>query len=192
MLSTEEYKFLSYWEKNRLRRKKTMRQFLLGIPAGLLIVVPIVISFSSGWYRRANMEANNQDFNPMVLFVALLLIVGFTAIFYQKHQWDQLEQRYQELLARQTKQTKLAQSAMPDPPGPAVNSANQTSSQTPDSPGATPDSPSAIADANCQTPESPGAARDSPAPITNSTSSMSDTIGPGVVPPNQPPTTTAD
>ena len=97
--------FISYWEKNRLRRKKTMRQFLLGIPAGLLIVVPIVINFSSGWYRRANMEANSEDFNPMVLFVALLLIVGFTAIFWQKHQWDQLEQLYRELLARQAKGT---------------------------------------------------------------------------------------
>jgi len=99
-LSSQEEKFIVYWEKNRLRRKKTMRQFLLGIPAGLLIVVPIVINFSSGWYRRANMEANSEDFNPMVLFVALLLIVGFTAIFWQKHQWDQLEQRYRELLAR--------------------------------------------------------------------------------------------
>ena len=104
MLSKEEDAFIGYWEKNRLRRKKTMRQFLLGIPAGLLIVVPIVINFGSGWYRRANMEANSDDFNPMVLFVALLLIVGFTAIFWQRHQWDQLEQRYRELLLRRAKE----------------------------------------------------------------------------------------
>jgi hypothetical protein len=104
MLSKEEDLFIIYWEKNRLRRKKTMRQFLLGIPAGLLIVVPIVINFSSGWYRRATMEANSEDFNPMVLFIALLLIVGFTAIFWQKHQWDQFEQRYRELLARRAKE----------------------------------------------------------------------------------------
>ena len=108
MLSKEENEFIGYWEKNRLRRKKTMRQFLLGIPAGLLIVVPIIINFASGWYRRANMEANSEDFNPIVLLVALLLIVGFTAIFWQRHQWDQLEQRYRELLARRAKEMPLA------------------------------------------------------------------------------------
>jgi hypothetical protein len=100
MLSKEENDFIRFWEANRLRRKKTVRQFLLGIPAGLLIVIPIVINLVSGWYKRANMEANSQDFNPGVLLVALLLIVGFTAIFWQRHKWDQYEQRYRELLAR--------------------------------------------------------------------------------------------
>src|SRR3984957_1593466 len=112
MLSKEEDKFIIYWEKNRSRRKKTMRQFLLGIPAGLLIVVPIIINFGSGWYRRANMEANSDGSSPMVLFVALLLIVGFTAIFWQKHQWDQFEQRYRELLARRAREAAL----VTDPP----------------------------------------------------------------------------
>ncbi len=104
MLTRQESDFIDYWEKNRLRRKKTFRQFLVGIPIGLLFVIPIVINFSSGWYRRADMEANSADFNPAVLLIALLLIVGFTAIFYQKHQWDQYEQRYQELLARRKRE----------------------------------------------------------------------------------------
>jgi hypothetical protein len=123
MLSKEEDKFIIYWEKNRLRRKKTMRQFLLGIPAGLLIVVPILINFGSGWYRRANMEANSEESSPIVLFIALLLIVAFTAIFWQKHQWDQLEQRYRELLARRARDSRPvsdapdADAANPPPPG---------------------------------------------------------------------------
>ena len=108
MLSKEENAFVLYWEQNRLRRKKVVRQFLLGIPAGLLIVVPIVINLSSGWYKRADIEANSQDFNPMVLLVALLLIVGFTAIFWQRHKWDQYEQRYQELLNRRARDEKPA------------------------------------------------------------------------------------
>jgi hypothetical protein len=100
MLSKEENDFIHYWEKNRLRQKKLFRQFLVGIPLGLLFVIPTVISFTSGWYKRADMEANSGEFNPMVLFVALLLIVGFTAIFYQRWKWDQYEQRYRELLAK--------------------------------------------------------------------------------------------
>ncbi|HWB92713.1 MAG TPA: hypothetical protein VG605_12705, partial [Puia sp.] len=101
MLSKQEKDFIRYWEQNRLRRKKTGRQFLLGIPAGLVIVIPILLNLLSGWDKRADMEANSQEFNPGVLLVALLLIVGFTAIFWQRHQWDQLEQRYLELLARE-------------------------------------------------------------------------------------------
>jgi hypothetical protein len=104
MLTKKEEAFIHYWKENRLRRKKLFRQLLVGIPAGLLIVVPIVINFSSGWYKRAAMEANSSDFNPMVLIVALLLIVGFTAIFWQRHQWDQYEQRYRELIARRDRE----------------------------------------------------------------------------------------
>ena len=111
MLSKEENDFIRYWEANRLRRKKTVRQFLLGIPAGLLIVIPIVASLVSGWYKRANMEANNADFNPTVLLVALLLIVGFTAIFWQRHKWDQYEQRYIELLAKRDRGSAAASAA---------------------------------------------------------------------------------
>jgi hypothetical protein len=70
----------------------------------LLIVIPIVINLLSGWYKRADMEANSPDFNPMVLLVALLLIVGFTAIFWQRHKWDQFEQRYRELKAREERE----------------------------------------------------------------------------------------
>lgn len=100
MLTPEEEAFIVFWEQNRDRRKKVFRQFLVGIPIGLLFVIPIVINFASGWDKRADMEANSSDFSPGVLLVALLIIVAFTAIFYQRHKWDQHEQKYRELLAR--------------------------------------------------------------------------------------------
>ena len=101
MLSEEEKAFVRYWEANRGRRKKIFRQFLIGIPVGLALAIPIVINFLSHWDKRADMEAGNPlDFNPVVLLVALLLIVGFTAIFYQRFKWDQYEQRYRELRSR--------------------------------------------------------------------------------------------
>jgi hypothetical protein len=128
MLTQREKDFIRYWEANRLRRKKVFRQFLIGIPIGLLFVIPIIINFSSGWYKRADMEAHSSDFNPMVLFVALLLIVGFTAIFYQRHQWDQYEQHYEELKARL--ENEESASAGPSPEHPA--------SRAPTPPGETP------------------------------------------------------
>ena len=119
MLSKEENDFIQYWERNRLRQKKLFRQFLVGIPIGLLFVIPTVISFTSGWYKRADMEANSADFNPMVLFVALLLIVGFTAIFYQRWKWDQYEQRYRELVIKRERDAAATPAAgasdLPDP-----------------------------------------------------------------------------
>jgi hypothetical protein len=134
MLSKEENDFILYWERNRLRQKKLFRQFLVGIPIGLLFVIPTVISFTSGWYKRADMEANSADFNPMVLFVALLLIVGFTAIFYQRWKWDQYEQRYRELVARRDRDAGRAAS-----PGAAAGASDPPDSGSGEDAGTDPD-----------------------------------------------------
>ena len=106
MLTQREKDFIVYWEKNRDKQKKTFRQFLIGIPIGLLFAVPIFINFTAGWYKRAAMMTGTTDFNPVVLMVALLIIVAFIAIFSKKHQWDMREQQYRELLAKQSKEEK--------------------------------------------------------------------------------------
>jgi hypothetical protein len=129
MLTQQEKDFIRYWAANRLRRKKVVTQFLIGIPIGLAFVIPIVINFVSGWYKRAQMEANSQDFNPGVLLVALLLIVGFTAIFYQRHQWDQYEQRYRELLAREARENTPTPEDLLSPGHPAPNGPDTAPSQ---------------------------------------------------------------
>jgi hypothetical protein len=99
MLTPQEDAFIRYWEENRSRKKKVFRQFLVGIPVGLAFAIPIVINFASGWDVQATATGAATDKGLiMVLMVALLLIVGFIAIFYQKYKWDQYEQRYRELL----------------------------------------------------------------------------------------------
>jgi hypothetical protein len=100
MVSEEDKRFMEYWRQNRDKQRKVFRQFLLGIPVALLFTIPILVNFVSGWYKRAAMVANTQDFNPGVLLAALLLIVGFVAIFSRKLQWEKNEQRYRELEAR--------------------------------------------------------------------------------------------
>ncbi len=99
MLSREEKDFIAYWEQNRLRQKNLFRSWLVGLPAGLLIAVPIILNYATGWYKRAAMVAGSQ-FNPLVLVIALLLIVTFSAIFYKQHEWERHEQKYRELKAR--------------------------------------------------------------------------------------------
>ncbi len=110
MLTPQEEAFIRYWEENRSRQKKIFRQFLVGIPVGLAFVVPILINIISGWDNKVDRlydDPNNSTGSPygdksllMVLMVAMLLIIGFTAIFYRRYKWDQYEQRYRELLAR--------------------------------------------------------------------------------------------
>jgi len=105
MLTGQEEAFIRYWEENRSRQKKVFRQFLVGIPVGLAFAIPILINLLSGWDIKAIQEtsANFKRSQVMVLMIALLLIIGFVAIYYQKYRWDQYEQRYRELLAKKEK-----------------------------------------------------------------------------------------
>ena len=110
MITEDEKKFIVYWKVHRDIENKTFKQWLVGLPLGLLFGLPIIINFFSGWYKRANMELNaklsNHDFNPMVLIVAFILIVSFVAVFSKRHKWDMHEQRYRELLSKQEKEVK--------------------------------------------------------------------------------------
>jgi sterol desaturase/sphingolipid hydroxylase (fatty acid hydroxylase superfamily) len=117
MLTRQEEAFIRYWEENRSRQKKVFRQFLVGIPVGLAFAIPILINLLSGWDIKAAQESNStfQKSQVMVLMVALLLIIGFVAVFYQKYKWDQYEQRYQELMIRQSKEQNSPAPEAPPP-----------------------------------------------------------------------------
>lgn len=101
MMSEQEKLFVEYWEANRLKEKKLMKQLLIGLPVGVLFGVPIIFMLLSGrfWYKRADMEATSH-LNPVVLVVAVVVIVVFVAVFYKRHQWDMKEQQYLEIKAR--------------------------------------------------------------------------------------------
>ena len=102
MLTGQEEKYLEYWQNNREREKKLLRQLFIGLPAGLLIAAGIILSLDLDWYERANMVAN-ASLNPYILLIAVVGIIIFMAIFYKKHQWDMKEQRYRELLFKKEK-----------------------------------------------------------------------------------------
>ena len=100
MLTQEEKKFLDYWKKNREKEKKVFRQLVIGLPVGLVFGIAIIGMFSSGWYSRANMVAYSSS-SPFIFLIAIILIIGFIAIFTKRHKWDMNEQFYQELLQKQ-------------------------------------------------------------------------------------------
>jgi hypothetical protein len=109
MLSEKEKTFISYWEGARKRQKKLFYQLLVGLPLGLLFGFLIIMNFYAGWYKRADMIANSH-FNPIILYVAVVIIAVFFAIFSKKFQYDQLEQKYKELLKKKSDADKQFES----------------------------------------------------------------------------------
>jgi FtsH-binding integral membrane protein len=104
MLTQNEKDFVDYWEHNRIRKKKVLKQLYVGLPLGVLIVAAIFINFFSGWDKRAQMIINTDPSLILVVIIASLLIVVFIAIFSVRHNWDLNEQRYKELLARRDRE----------------------------------------------------------------------------------------
>lgn len=110
MLSKNDEAFLEYWEKNRDREKKLLRQLFIGLPLGLLISGGIILSLDLGWYQRANMVANSQT-SPYVLVIAVAAIAIFTAIFYKKFKWDMNEQHYKEIIYKKQQNAETTDAA---------------------------------------------------------------------------------
>lgn len=98
MLDEREKLFVEYWERNREKERGIVYQVLTGLPIGLLFSLPIIfLLFSSRyWYKRADMVANSE-MSPVVLVMAVVLIAGFVAVLYKRHQWERKEQQYREL-----------------------------------------------------------------------------------------------
>lgn len=74
---------------------------LVGLPAGLILVVAILLNFMSGWYKRATMVANADPSLFIILIIAGIIIVAFAGIFSSYHKWDINENRYKELKRRE-------------------------------------------------------------------------------------------
>ncbi len=105
MLTENEKGFIDYWEHNRLRKKKVLKQLSVGLPLSVLLVAAIFINLFSGWDKRAQMVINTDPSLIIVLLIAAILIVIFIVIFSVRHRWDLNEQQYKELIARRDEQS---------------------------------------------------------------------------------------
>ena len=103
MLNEEETKFIAYWEENRLRKKRILRNLAVGMPFGLILCSAILLNLFSSWYKKAEMVLNTYSSLFPVLLIAILLIIIFVTVFSARHKWDRHEQRYRELLSKQNK-----------------------------------------------------------------------------------------
>ena len=100
MLTTDEEKFMKYWEIQRQKKKQFLSKTSIGLPLGVIIVVALVVNFLSGWYDKADMMLRQNASVIIVVLVAAIGIVVFITIFSARHRWDQNELHYQELLGK--------------------------------------------------------------------------------------------
>lgn len=99
--TSDELKFMEYWEANRQRERRFLYQLALGLPLGILFGTPIIVNFLLGrfWYKRADAVGLGQ-FNPIVLIIAVLLIAVFIALLSRRFRWEKLEHQYISLKKR--------------------------------------------------------------------------------------------
>lgn len=104
MLTSEEKEFITYWEENRLQKKKVLRQLYVGLPMAAILIVAIFVNFFSGWFKKADMVLRREKSSLIiVLMAAALLIIIFIVIFSARHRWDLNEQSYRELINKRDK-----------------------------------------------------------------------------------------
>jgi len=102
MLTEQDKGFITYWEENRLRKKKIWRQLSVGLPLGVALAGAILVNVYSGWNPAGSFVKYNGE-RLIVILVAILFIVAFIVIFSARHRWDMNEQHYKELLGKRDK-----------------------------------------------------------------------------------------
>jgi formate hydrogenlyase subunit 3/multisubunit Na+/H+ antiporter MnhD subunit len=100
-LTKQETDFIAYWQANRGQKKKFLRQFSLGLPLGVAMVLAIFINIFSGWNKRVEMIVRGDASSMYMVIIAVVAIVIFMTIFSSRYKWEQNEQRYQELKQKQ-------------------------------------------------------------------------------------------
>ena len=105
MITEEEKKFIDFWDKNRDRQHKLFYKLMVGLPAGLIFGLPILLVFIfNDWYKNMRFISGSQ---VIVVIVAVLGIAVFYGLFKMKYKWESNEQLYKELKFKQNKTQDL-------------------------------------------------------------------------------------
>ena len=97
-LNTEEDDFIQWWEANRLKEKRWVRQLTIGMPLGLVFGLPILLSvLFRGWYKRMPYISGGQ---LTLILMGCLAIAVFYAVIRMHVRWDEREQHYKSLMIK--------------------------------------------------------------------------------------------
>lgn len=101
MLTKDEMLFVEYWEKNRDKEKRFLRQLAYGSPWGLVFALPVlVVVIFHDWYK------NMIPISKSLIILITITVIGiavFYSVFRMKFRWEQNEQFYKELKFKEQK-----------------------------------------------------------------------------------------
>jgi cbb3-type cytochrome oxidase subunit 3 len=106
MITTEEEKFLQFWEHHRGPYSSTLSKLLRGLPVAsyfgipILLFIGIVYFFMPDWYMKIS-KSSPQTF--LVVFIAVFILIVFYAYFRMHFKWEMNEQLYKELTYKKQK-----------------------------------------------------------------------------------------
>lgn len=100
MLNEQEEAFVRQWSEQRKHRNRYLRRLSLGLPLGTLLAGGLIALLLSGWHQRAGMVLRGYSSLYIMILIALAGTVTFVVVFSARHQWEQREQQYHELMAR--------------------------------------------------------------------------------------------
>ena len=101
MLTKDEKLFREYWEKNRDKEKKFLRQLATGLPIGLVFSLPVLIAvIFHDWYKNMIYISTSQI---IVIMIGVFMVAVFFAVFRNRFRWENNEQLYKELKFKEKK-----------------------------------------------------------------------------------------
>ena len=101
MLTKDEKLFLEYWEKNRDKEKKFLRQLATGLPIGLVFSLPVlIVVIFHDWYKNMIYISTSQI---IVIMIGVFMVAVFFAVFRNRFRWENNEQLYKELKFKEKK-----------------------------------------------------------------------------------------
>jgi magnesium-transporting ATPase (P-type) len=106
MLTTEEEKFMQYWEQNKEAHSSFISKLLRGLPMACVFGLPILLLivsvyfFLPEWYTKIS-KTSPQTF--FVVVIAVTIAILFYAVVRMHFKWEMNEQLYQELKQQQKK-----------------------------------------------------------------------------------------
>jgi len=107
MLTDSEQRFLADWELKRQGKKPTFN-YGLGLRLGAFMSIALLLNLAAGWHKRAVMAFNGSSSVMIAIIIAIIAIVVFMSYFSQNYKWEQNEQRYQELKAKQNRENNVS------------------------------------------------------------------------------------
>lgn len=111
MLSTEEEKFIKYWEDKREAYSSSKSKLLRGLPGASMLGLPILLLlvcvylFFPDWYTKIS-ATSVQTFAVVVLAIIIFIICfAFARMHFR---WEMNEQAYLELKYKQKKNAPVS------------------------------------------------------------------------------------